>query len=84
MAKKSGGAPPDKEVRVKYPSQFGSHASMIDQEATDKLGDPDRVVIKDEFGLYETERFRLDSGTADPNRYKTSRLSRMFSNKEKV
>ena len=82
MAKKAA-APPEKEVRVKYPSQFGSHSSMIDQEATEKLSDPNRVVIKDELGLYETERFYLDSNRADPNRYRTSRLGRLFSNKEK-
>ncbi|RDJ35413.1 MAG: hypothetical protein DWQ19_11395 [Crenarchaeota archaeon] len=69
---------PAKESKPEYPSQFGSHASMIDQEATDQLGNPDRVVLKDDHGVYETDRNRLDNGLADPNRYRTSRLGKLF------
>lgn len=78
---KGKGHPSEKEVRVVYPSQFGSHTSMIDQEATEKLEDGSRVVLRDEFGLYETDRDRLDSGLADPNRYKSQRLHRLFARK---
>lgn len=52
-----------------YPSRFGSHSSMIDAEATEKLGDPKRVVLRDEFGLYETDRKSLDNREADVNRH---------------
>lgn len=65
---------PTKE-KYAYPSQFGSHASMIDQEATDKLADSAKVVLKDEFGTYITERSRIDSGLADPNRYTVKRVT---------
>ena len=56
------------KFETKYPSLFGSHASMIDEAETEKLGDPDKVVLKDDFGLYTTDRNRLDKGFADPNR----------------
>lgn len=61
-----------------YPSVFGSHASMIDVEETKKLNDPSFVVIKDEHGHYRTERAKLDSGLADPNRYTVDRLAYLF------
>ena len=81
MAKSKG--PADKTPKVSYPSQFGSHASMIDEEATKNLDNPSRVVLKDEHGLYETDRYRLDSKLADPNRYKTDRLGKLFGRKDK-
>ena len=59
----------EKETPYNYPSRFGSHASMVDKDRTDKLGNPDLVVCKDEFGFYTTYKRRLDSGLADPNRY---------------
>ena len=63
-----------KESTEKYrtittPSHFGSHSSMIDQEETDRLDDPDKVVLSDDEGKYITEKSRLDSGLADVNRY---------------
>ena len=61
-----------------YPSLFGSHASMV----TEDKGDG-KVVCTDEFGPYETEKNRLDNGRSDPNRYKTSRLTKLFSGAEK-
>lgn len=64
----------DKPKKSDYPSQYGSHASMIDEEATAKLKDPSRVICKDDHGLYETDRSRLDSGLADPNRYGSWKL----------
>jgi hypothetical protein len=51
----------------KYPSPYGSHASMIDTSIN--ANDPKFVVLKDDEGHYTTERSRLDSGLADPNRY---------------
>jgi hypothetical protein len=68
---KAGGK---KEQKVVYPSDFGSHASMADEELTGKIAaarqdaaDP-WVVLKDERGDYATRKSRLDSGLADPNR----------------
>ena len=58
-----------------FPSAFGSHASMINEEWTGKIpeakqdaGDP-WVILKDERGDYATRKSRLDTGMADPNRY---------------
>ena len=67
-------ARPDKdEKKVKYPSQYGSHASMVDENATEALGDSKLVCLIDENGPYTTERWRLDCGEADPNRNRQSR-----------
>ena len=64
----------EKEKRKSdYPSDFGSHSSMIDEGETAKLMDQSRVVLKDEWGFYETDRNRLDTRTADPNRYNNKR-----------
>lgn len=70
---------PEKKTSYEYPSVFGSHKSMIEDAETEKLGDDSKVVLKDEFGLYTTNRNLLDNGMADPNRYATSRLSKLFS-----
>ena len=64
-----------KQESYKYPTRFGSHSSMIDEEKTGELNDDQRVVLKDEHGYYTTERKRLDSGLSDPNRYKGDRLN---------
>jgi len=63
-----------KEQKVAYPSDFGSHASMADEELTGKIvaakqdaADP-WVVLKDERGDYATRKSRLDTGLADPHR----------------
>ena len=77
MAKVKSLLPSDKKD-YSYPSRFGSHSSMINEEATGKLNDPKRVVLEDEFGLYETDRNRLDTGAADPNRYVQSRIGRLL------
>lgn len=68
--------------KFQYPSHFGSHASMIDEAATAELNDPEYVVLKDEHGLYKTERKKLDNKESDPNRYRESRLGRLFNRKE--
>lgn len=58
-----------KKVEQKYPSGYGSHAVMVDQEMTARVTDPAWVVLKDDVGFYATMKNRLDSGLADPNRY---------------
>jgi len=63
-----------KQESYKYPTRFGSHSSMIDEEKTGELNNDQVVVLEDEHGYYTTERKRLDSGLADPNRYKDDRL----------
>ena len=69
---KAGGK---KEQKVVYPSEFGSHTTMSNEELTGKIAaakqdanDP-WVILKDERGDYATHKSRLDSGLADPNRY---------------
>ena len=57
---------------------------MIDEAETEKLGNESKVVLKDEFGLYTTDRNRLDNGLSDPNRSATSRLAKMFSHSKKA
>ena len=68
---KAGGK---KEQKVVYPSDFGSHTSMANEELTGKItaarqdaNDP-WVILKDERGDYATRKSRLDTGLADPNR----------------
>ena len=67
------------KYKYDYPSVFGSHSSMVDEEETKKLDDPNLVALKDEFGIYVTERARLDTRLADPNRYPSSRLGKLLS-----
>lgn len=71
MAKKF--VPAEKATTPKFPSLFGSHASMIDEALTkglcETLGHDKMVVLIDEHGAYTTERNRLDNKLADPNRY---------------
>ena len=64
-----------KKEKYSYPSRFGSHESMIDEEATEKRTD-DKVVLRDEHGPYVTERSRLDTKLADPNRYSGREISK--------
>ena len=69
---KAGGK---KEQKIVYPSDFGSHSSMINAELNEKVAaakqdvaDPWQV-LTDERGNYATRKHRVDSGLADPNRY---------------
>lgn len=55
-----------KVEEIKTPSYFGSHASMETEESKQNNGPI--VQLRDEKGVYETERKRLDNGLADPNR----------------
>ena len=74
-AKRRNRGPIKKEV-YEYPSRYGSHSSMIDEEKTEELQDKNKVVMHDEHGYYTTDKSRLDSGIADPNRYNdTNRLT---------
>ncbi len=59
---------------VQTPSQFGSHASMANEELTAKIGDAKQDatdpwrVLTDERGNYATRESVLDSQLADPLR----------------
>ncbi len=59
----------EKSVKLEYPSEYGSHSSMIDNEATQALRVGHLVALKDAEGLYITERVVLNTNLADPNRY---------------
>lgn len=65
----------EKPQAYEYPTRFGSHASMIDEEATKVLSDENKVVCNDELGSYTTERKYLDCGMADLNRYKRFKIN---------
>ena len=67
-----------------YPTRYGSHESMVDEEKTNELNDENKVVIQDEHGYYITDKSRLDSGLADPKRYNTSRLNWYIKEKPNV
>lgn len=62
------------EKAVETPSQFGSHASMTNEELTGKIAEARQdandpwVVLTDERGNYATRRSLLDSGLTDANR----------------
>ena len=64
-----------KEKAPTFPSQFGSHTSMINEELTGRI-DPAKqdaadpwVMLLDEHGSYATRKSRLDTGLSDPHRY---------------
>lgn len=71
--------PTTQTKKYPYPSVFGSHRSMMVRES----GDGEHCVCEDEFGEYETELRRLDNGSADPNRYRSSRLGKLYASKNK-
>jgi len=69
--------PWQKSESYPYKTRFGSHREMLKdeyQEPFDTLQPKDKVVCLDEFGEYETEVRRIDSGLADPHRYAASRV----------
>ncbi|MGA2220586.1 MAG: hypothetical protein ABSH21_02210 [Verrucomicrobiia bacterium] len=58
-----------------FPSDFGSHAGMINAELNEKIAaakqdaaDP-WAILTDERGEYATRKSHLDTGLADPNRF---------------
>lgn len=69
---KSKSGLPEKNVGKKMPSQCGSHAEMISKEWTEKLTNPNYVVLESDFGFYITTTDRLDTKLADPNRYSSA------------
>ena len=64
-----------KEKAIVYPSDFGSHAGMVNADLTGKIpeGKQDAanpwVILTDQRGDYATRKSHLDSGMADPNRF---------------
>jgi hypothetical protein len=62
-------------------SAFGSHSEMIvsceDPHIQILKIDDDQVICKDDTGYYITNKNRIDSGLADPNRY-ASQKARFF------
>ena len=70
-------------VAPRYPSEYGSHAGMVDEEATKALNDPALVVCVDDHGPYQTKRTFVDSGLADPNRWDFARAEKAQKAKEK-
>jgi hypothetical protein len=72
-AKGQGKDPKDKTIAT--PTDFGSHASMTNEESTARIPEARQdaadpwVILADERGHYATRKSRLDSGMADPNRY---------------
>lgn len=56
-----------------FPSEFGSHGTMLNAELTEKITKQDAAdpwqIMTDERGNYATRKHRVDSGMADPNRY---------------
>ena len=64
-----------------FPSPYGSHASMVDEALTAELADPKKVVCRDEYGTYVTDRSYLDCGLADPYRNDCGRFEELCRNK---
>lgn len=59
---------------IEVPSLYGSHASMIDENLQEAVATEGWVILRDEKGVYNTHRDRLDTGLADPRRYNSSRV----------
>ncbi len=64
----------DAKETLQTPSQYGSHASMTDEEKTGKIAEAKQdagdgwVILTDERGTYATRQSALDTGLADPLR----------------
>ena len=64
---------------VTTPTWFGSHASMVVDHSEVQIGGEDvtlsegQVLCQDDNGYYITEKKKLDTGVADPNRYSIRR-----------
>ncbi len=65
----------DKAKAPTFPSDFGSHASMVDADQSAKIAAAQQdandpwVLLADARGVYATRKSRLDTGLADPNRF---------------
>ncbi len=57
---------------TEVPSLYGSHEYMVVDQVT--IGDVEWVALRDEKGVYNTSRDRLDTGLADPRRYDSARV----------
>lgn len=69
MAKYNPNKSTKKEKKAVYPSDFGSHVSMINAEYPEfNYSDSMWVVCTDARGNYVTEKKILDSGLCDFNR----------------
>ena len=56
------------------PMQSRSVVSMIDENLQEAVVTEGWVILRDEKGVYNTTRDRLDTGLADPRRYDSSRV----------
>ena len=97
MAKSKSSSMGGQKEAYKYPSHYGSHTMMLENddkvkqaclgksipEELAKRGIVNPVVLKDEFGHYITDSNRLDTGLADPNRYSEDRLTSLFAGAKK-
>ena len=58
-----------------FPSEFGSHAMMVNAELTGKIAEAKQdatdpwQILTDERGNYATRKHRIDTNMADPNRF---------------
>lgn len=71
----------EKAVVPKYPSDFGSHAKMVNEELTVELPEEEVgvfVVCTDDYGNYKTKKKCLDNGLSDPRRNVADRFAILF------
>ena len=59
----------EKKHKNPYPSEYGSHKSMVIPTPPEIRLESHQVLCQDQLGPYVTEKTRLDNGMADPNRY---------------
>lgn len=60
----------DTSITITTPTPFGSHSSMVvSLDLVEAIIGPNQVVCMDQDGYYITEKNRLDTNLADPNRY---------------
>lgn len=63
------GIQPKNKPPYPYPSKYGSHKMMVNDEKTAQLNKEGRVICTDEYGDYETSISKLDDKLADVRRY---------------
>jgi hypothetical protein len=69
MAKYNPNKSSNTKSKIEYPSEFGSHTSMIDHDYAEVNDDDSEfVVCKDGRGSYLTSRSNLDNNLCDYNR----------------
>lgn len=60
----------DTSITITTPTPFGSHSSMVvSSDLVEAIIGPNQVICVDQDGYYITEKNRLDTNLADPNRY---------------